>query len=152
MKIRMLAGVACAALMGLAVPANAATGPELPGGATHNLAADQAVDAFYAARGGRPLWAANGAATGELLNALQRAPLDGLASGPELAAQAQALMARAQAGDAAARPRRMPPRARGTVRSAIRWTYPGSRGRRRSAAAAALPATRAAARRFASAC
>ena len=103
MKIRTLAGVACAALMGLALPANAATSPELPSGTTFNLAADQAVSAFYASRAGAPLWTASSAATGELLNALQRSPLDGLASGPVLAAQAQALLARAQAGDAAAR-------------------------------------------------
>ena len=99
----MVAGVACAALMGLAVPANAATSPELPSGSTYNLAADQSVNAFYAARGDAPLWMADSAATGELLNALQRAPLDGLASGPALAAQAQSLLARSRAGDAAAR-------------------------------------------------
>jgi murein L,D-transpeptidase YcbB/YkuD len=51
------------------------------------------------------LWLRSGAdssAARELIGALQRAQLDGLASGPALAAEAQALMARAQSGDPAA--------------------------------------------------
>ena len=65
----------------------------------------QAVDAFYASRGGAPVWLRSGAdsrAARELMGILVRAPLDGLDNGPELAAQAQALMARAQTGDPAA--------------------------------------------------
>jgi murein L,D-transpeptidase YcbB/YkuD len=65
----------------------------------------QAVDAFYASRGGAPVWLRSGADSGaarELMGILVRAPLDGLDNGPELAAQAQALMARAQTGDPAA--------------------------------------------------
>jgi hypothetical protein len=42
-------------------------------------------------------------ATREMIGILQRAPLDGLASGPALAAEAQSLIARAQSGDPAAR-------------------------------------------------
>ena len=101
----MLAGVACAALMALTVPAKGATSPELPG-ASYNSSADQAVGAFYNARGGSPLWlkgGATGLAARELIDLLQRAPLDGMANGPGLAAQAQALLARAEAGDPEAR-------------------------------------------------
>jgi len=102
----ILAGAACAALMTApapAVAAAAATNPELPApGASYG---DQAVNAFYAARRGAPLWLHNGAqgsAASALLEALQKAPLDGLQSGPALALQAQSLMARASTGDAAA--------------------------------------------------
>jgi len=101
----MLASVACAALTALTVPAKGATSPELPG-ASYNSSADQAVGAFYAARGGSPLWlkgGATGLAARELIDLLQRAPLDGMANGPGLAAQAQALLARAEAGDPEAR-------------------------------------------------
>jgi murein L,D-transpeptidase YcbB/YkuD len=104
-KIRIVAGVACAALMGLSLPAQAATSPELPTATGYNFAADQAVNAFYASRAGSPLWLSGrsgSAAAQELIGVLQRAPLDGLASGPALAAQAQALLARAEGGDPAA--------------------------------------------------
>jgi murein L,D-transpeptidase YcbB/YkuD len=100
-KIRLLAGAAAAALTVLCVPANAATMPELPA-AGYSASAQQAVASFYAARGGAPLWLRTGAdsnAARELIGVLERAPLDGLESGPALAAQAQALMARARAGD-----------------------------------------------------
>jgi L,D-transpeptidase YcbB len=102
-KIRMLAGAACATLIGVALPANAVTSPELPTAASYNGAADRAVDAFYASRAGAPLWLKNGVAARELIGVLQRASLDGFSSGPAIAAQAQALLARANAGDAAAR-------------------------------------------------
>jgi murein L,D-transpeptidase YcbB/YkuD len=66
--------------------------------------ADQAVGAFYASRNNAPLWLRAGgeSAAREMIGILQRAPLDGLASGPALAAEAQSLLARAQAGDPAA--------------------------------------------------
>ena len=106
MITRLLAGAACAALMGFAVPVSAATVPELPGAAIQlSPSAAQAVDSFYASRGGSPLWLRSGAesaAARELIGILDRAPVDGLASGPALAAQAQALISRAQGGDAAA--------------------------------------------------
>jgi murein L,D-transpeptidase YcbB/YkuD len=101
----LLAGAACAALLGLAVPVSAATSPELPGAAFVSPSATQAVYAFYASRGGAPLWLRSGADSGaarSLIAILQRAPIDGLAAGPALAAQAQSLMARAQFGDQAA--------------------------------------------------
>ncbi|HEY7007201.1 MAG TPA: L,D-transpeptidase family protein, partial [Sphingomicrobium sp.] len=96
---------AAAALLGLATPASAATSPELPSAGMVSPSAMQAVDAFYASRHGAPLWLHGGGASSaarEFLGVLAKAPLDGLDSGPGLAAQAQALMARAQAGDPAA--------------------------------------------------
>ncbi len=106
MKLRFLAGAACAALALLATPAIAATSPETPAPAIAVAgSADQAVASFYAARGGAPFWLRSGAdspAARELIGTLERAQLDGLASGPALAEQAKALMARASAGDPAA--------------------------------------------------
>ena len=104
MKIRLLAGAAAAALTVLCVPAYAAS-PELPAAGMTSASAGQAVAAFYASRHGAPLWLRSGAESGaarELIGVLARAPLDGLQSGPAFAAQAQSLMARAQAGDGAA--------------------------------------------------
>ena len=101
----MLAGAACAALTVLSVPAaGAATSPEMPS-ANYDPADAQAVNAFYAARSGAPLWLRSGAespASREFIGILERAPLDGMADGPAIAAQAQALLARAQSGDPAA--------------------------------------------------
>ena len=65
----------------------------------------QAVGAFYAGRGDAPLWLRSGGDSGAaraLIGVLDRAPLDGLENGPALAAQAQSLLMRAQAGDPAA--------------------------------------------------
>ena len=106
MKIRKLACAACAALTILAVPAVGATSPGLAA-PSQSLAGpvDQAVSAFYAARQGAPLWLRGGPdspAGQALIDALKRASLDGLSSGPELAGEAQALLARAQSGDASA--------------------------------------------------
>src|ERR1043165_5394232 len=78
--------------------------PELPA-AGYSASAQQAVASFYAARGGARIWLRSGAdgnGARELIGVLERAPLDGLQSGPALAAQAQALLARAQSGDPAA--------------------------------------------------
>jgi murein L,D-transpeptidase YcbB/YkuD len=103
-KIQTLAGVACAALTILSAPVAGATIPELPLG-TPQFAPDSAVSAFYAARGGAPLWLRSGgdsSAARELIGVLQRASLDGFSSGPAMAAQAEALLARAQVGDPAA--------------------------------------------------
>ena len=103
MITRLLAGAACAALMGVATPAVAAASLELPNAAIQvSPSAAQAVDSFYASRHGAPLWLRSGADSGAaraLIGALQRSPLDGFDSGPALAAQAQALLARAQSGD-----------------------------------------------------
>jgi murein L,D-transpeptidase YcbB/YkuD len=102
-KIRLLAGAACAALTALSVPVHAAATPDVAIGGPSDIAADQAVNAFYAARNGAPLWLNNSAATRELIGVLQRSSLDGFAAGPTLAAQARLLLGRAETGDAAAR-------------------------------------------------
>jgi len=99
---RFLTGAACAALMGLAAPAFGASGPPIPGAAMQVTPAAQAVNAFYANRGGAPLWlgsGADGVAANDFIAILERAALDGFTQGPEIAAQAQALIAR---GDPAA--------------------------------------------------
>jgi murein L,D-transpeptidase YcbB/YkuD len=102
----MLASAACAALTIFAAPVSAEMSPAVPAPASfYTASADQAVATFYASRNGAPLWlrsGANSSAASELIDVLQHAPLDGLASGPALAAQAQSLMARAAAGDSAA--------------------------------------------------
>jgi murein L,D-transpeptidase YcbB/YkuD len=70
-----------------------------------NASADHAVVNFYAARGGSPLWLRAGvdsSAAREFVGVLQRAQLDGLQNGPAIAAQAQALLSRANSGDPAA--------------------------------------------------
>jgi murein L,D-transpeptidase YcbB/YkuD len=96
--MRMLAGVACAALTILAVPATAATSPELARPSSSLSApVDQAVGAFYTARNGASFWLSSGPnspAGQALVQVLRRASLDGLPSGPALATQAQALIDR----------------------------------------------------------
>ena len=92
MLTRLLTGAACAALMGLAAPALAASDPQISGAAIQPApAAAQAVDTFYASRGGAPLWLADGpnsVAADDLIAILERASLDGFPQGPEIAAQA----------------------------------------------------------------
>ena len=106
MKNWILAGAAYAAFLATPVPALAAAvaaNPELP--APGASVGDQAVSNFYAARSGAPLWlrgGTNGNAASALIGVLQKAPLDGLPSGPAIALQAQSLMARASMGDTAA--------------------------------------------------
>ena len=105
MKLRLLAGAAAAALSVMAAPAMAAANsPEIPSASAATATVNPAVNAFYAARRGAPLWLQAGAesnAARELVGALQRAQLDGLSNGPALAAQAQVLLARAQSGNPA---------------------------------------------------
>ncbi|MEO7635011.1 MAG: L,D-transpeptidase family protein [Sphingomicrobium sp.] len=106
MKNWILGGAACAALMGLAQPAFAAASSELPTSDSRADGIDQAVSGFYASRSNAPLWlnaAQDFAAAREFIAALRRASLDGLASGPALAADLDAKLARAVAGDPAAR-------------------------------------------------
>ena len=101
MRIAILTGVACAALIGLPLPASAATSPQL----SSSYSAADPVSAFYASRGGAALWLRSGAdssAARELIGILQRAALDGMPSGPALAQQAAALLSRAEGGDQAA--------------------------------------------------
>ena len=100
----MLAGVACAALTILCAPSKTIlVGVPQAAAQAPSSATAQAVSSFYAARQGAPLWlrpGADNAAARELINALQRASLDGLPGGPSFAAEAQLLLSRAAAGDA----------------------------------------------------
>ena len=92
--------------MGLAAPAFGASGPRDSIVAIQAApAAAQAVDRFYAVRGGAPLWLADGpgsVAANDLIAILERASLDGFPQGPEIAVQAKALIARGQSGDTVA--------------------------------------------------
>ena len=105
MKIRILASAACAALTITAAPISAATVPSAPSPfRMFGQVGGTDVDAFYASRRGAPLWLSDGPnspAARQLISILQRAPIDGLASGPELAGRAQALISQAP-GDPAA--------------------------------------------------
>ena len=106
MNYKMLAGAACAALTVLAAPVNAASAPSFNMfSQSTGVASSQAVDAFYASRHGAPLWLSQGPSSPSaraLISVLRQADLDGLQSGPALAAQADSLIARAAAGDQAA--------------------------------------------------
>ncbi len=95
----MLASAAAAALMGLSVPAGAATSPSLD--MTSQIAAvgkyAGALDRFYAARNGQPLWFAGDAASAaKLVSILERSEVEGLGEGPTIAARARALYAAGQ--------------------------------------------------------
>ena len=98
---RLLAGAVCAALITLCAPVAAATTPEAPF-RMFGVSADPGVNAFYSARNSAPLWLGagqDGSAARNLLSILKRAQVEGFAQGPEIAAQVEALMARAQTGD-----------------------------------------------------
>jgi len=66
--------------------------------------ANSDVAGFYAATRNAPIWFRAGQAEAGplLINILRRAPIDGLPMGPQLAAEAEAALAKAQTGDAAA--------------------------------------------------
>jgi L,D-transpeptidase YcbB len=102
MKIRMLAGAAAAALM---VPLLSFSAGTPAHSATFAQQASDQVVSFYASRHGAPLWLRDGpdsSAARELIGVLERAPLDGMTSGPMIAQQAESLLARARSGDAQA--------------------------------------------------
>jgi murein L,D-transpeptidase YcbB/YkuD len=94
-------GAAVALLMMAPATASAAA-PGSPGVVAATQGAAGAVDNFYAARGNAPLWfegGREGAAARELVEILRRAPIDGLASGPQLAGQVERAIAAARSGD-----------------------------------------------------
>ena len=94
----MFKRLACAAAALLATPAAATGFAELPPAA--------AVAAFAAERGEAPLWLRDGpdsAAVRRLIATLRQASLDGLATGPRLAAASEAAVARARSGGAVER-------------------------------------------------
>lgn len=89
----------CGALMLAAVPAVAEAATPVGGVAVSDTATlAPGVEAFYQARGNRPLWLQQGrtAAADALLAVLRSAPLDGLRDGPALAAGAEMALARGQ--------------------------------------------------------
>lgn len=102
--MRMLAGAACAALMITAVPVSAAT-PAAPSPfRMFRPVSGVDVDSFYASRRNAPLWLSDGPnspAARQLISILQRSQIDGMASGPELAGRAQALISQASGNPAA---------------------------------------------------
>jgi len=92
-KTRMIALGVCASSLAMAAPASAQLSASTP--------AATGVTAFYNNWAATPIWFRNGApneAIPQLVNILRRAPFDGLASGPELAAQVEAAVAQAQSG------------------------------------------------------
>ena len=101
MRIHLLAGAACAALMGLAAPAAAATVPYSPVPVQPRVGStDQAVATFYTQRNGAFLWLTSSSEMSgarELIATLRRATLDGMSSGPSIAARAESLIARGDA-------------------------------------------------------
>ena len=94
-------GAAAAALV--LAPAGAhAAGQGATSAITASQSAAGAVEAFYAARRNAPLWfegGREGAAARELVEILRRAPIDGLSSGPQLAARIEQAVALARGGD-----------------------------------------------------
>ena len=94
-------GAALAAMMMAPVAAQAAA-PGSPVALAATQGAAAAIDHFYANRNHAPLWFADGresAAAVELVDLLRRAPLDGLASGPQLAARVEQAIDAARSGD-----------------------------------------------------
>lgn len=98
MKAQFLTAAAAALLCG-AAPASAQVAPTPMLAAATPLPSTPAVDAYYAARANAPIWFrdASSLAAAKLLPAiLERAPLDGLDNGPDLARQVDAALARVQ--------------------------------------------------------
>ena len=88
--------------LGACVPALLAAAPASAQGAAAPASA-ATVSAFYDTWRAQPIWfktGVNPAVVGQLTAILQRAPFDGLASGPQLAAQVQAAAAQASSGKA----------------------------------------------------
>src|SRR5437588_9166498 len=78
--------------------------PAPPIAAPAIVPADTAVAAFYDGHLAQPIWFRGGVdnpALTQLVTILQRAPFDGFAEGPQLAAQAQAAIAQARSGNPA---------------------------------------------------
>ncbi len=104
----MRTGILYAAVAAIAlqpIVANAAT--QAPGAvhASASLPTSGAVDAFYSTWRYAPIWFSGSAAkpaVQQLLQILNRAPVDGLASGPQLAAQVQSALQQAASGNPAA--------------------------------------------------
>jgi len=97
-RATLLAAAAGLTLLGLGGPAAA----QLSGGMA-GVPAATSVSAFYSNYKAPSIWFRNGVAdpaTAQLVAILKRAPFDGLASGPQLAAQVEAAIAQAGSGRA----------------------------------------------------
>jgi murein L,D-transpeptidase YcbB/YkuD len=98
--VKILVGAAAGSVLAFAAP-SAAQSSSAPSGTI----AVGAVAGVYDAHRIQPIWFRNGvdeAAINKLVAILQRAPFDGFAQGPTLAAQVQSAVAQARAGDPAA--------------------------------------------------
>lgn len=95
-RVAQVCGAAVALALIVSAPASGAvTGP------SSDLSASAAVATFYQTLHTQPIWFRNGpnaAAIAQLTAILQRAPFDGFAEGPQLAAQVQAAAAQANSG------------------------------------------------------
>ena len=104
MKSRFLRSMTCATMLIPAVGATAASAQSLVPGAmvqSASLPSAGAVTAFYNTYRSAPMWFRGGTASpaaGRLVSILKRAQFDGLASGPQLASQVEAAIARAATG------------------------------------------------------
>jgi L,D-transpeptidase YcbB len=103
LKVGVL-GVCASALLS-AAPAFAQAGASAPTAAQGAaVPAATAVASYYETWHAQPIWFRGGAespAVAQLVAILQRAPFDGFAAGPQLAAQVQAAAAQARSGNAA---------------------------------------------------
>lgn len=105
LKITMLAGAAVGTIIVGTMPALGAVPAPAPATmALPALPSSAAVERFYATRRNAPLWFQAGRPTPaamQLISILQRAPLDGLSGGPELARSVSMAIQRAQTGNQA---------------------------------------------------
>ena len=100
-KLKIAALGVCAAALAPATSALAQAGPLAP---ASTVPAASTVASFYDNWHVQPIWFRGGAespAVAQLIGILQRAPFDGFAAGPQLAAQVQAAAALARSGNAA---------------------------------------------------
>ena len=93
-KLNLAAAALCAGTILASAPAMAQVS---------DVSAAAAVSSFYDTHLAQPIWFRNGVASAaipQLVNILQRAPFDGFAAGPQLAAQVQAATAQAASNNA----------------------------------------------------
>ena len=98
---RILSGSASGLALALALSAPAQAPAATTNGQSSAVSASAAVASFYDTWNTQPIWFRNGpnsAAIAQLTAILQRAPFDGFAQGPQLAAEVQAAVAQAASG------------------------------------------------------
>src|SRR4051794_24666234 len=100
--LKLLAIGACIPALISAVPASAQLGATVPASAqASSLPVLASVATFYDTWRAQPIWFKNGvnpSVVAQLTAILRRAPFEGLASGPQLAAEVQAAAAQAASG------------------------------------------------------